>query len=185
MGEIREPEAVLPIVALLAAGEAALEAAREAAARVVGPLDLVSPVWPFEWTSYYEAEMGPHLLRQIVAGRDLADPGRLGAWKAAANEAERAIAARREEGAGPLRPANLDPGYISGAKLVLASTKDHAHRIYLGGGIYAEVTLRFAGGRFEPLAWTYPDWRSGRYDAFLRAARARWRALRSRPYRVP
>src|SRR5205823_2914451 len=62
VGEIREPEPVLPIVALLARDEAALEAARGAAARVMGPLELLSPVFPFEWTSYYEAEMGPGLL---------------------------------------------------------------------------------------------------------------------------
>lgn len=142
----------------------------------MGPLALVSEVWPFEWTSYYEAEMGRDLRRQLVAAGALADPGGLGAWKRAANEAERAIAAARGGG----RPANIDPGYIAGSKLVLASTKDFAHRIYLGGQVFAEVTLRFVRGRCEPNPWTYPDWRSGRYDAFVLEARERWRALSRR-----
>lgn len=171
MAEVHEPEPVLPIVALLARDEGALEAARGAAARIVGPLDFVSPVFPFEWTSYYEAEMGAALLRQLVAAGRLADPGELGGWKLRAQEEEAAIS--RAQGGG--RPANLDPGYIAGAKLVLASTKDFAHRVYLGSGIYAEVTLRYAHGSFEPLPWTYPDWRSGRYAEFLREARERYR----------
>ena len=171
MGAIREPEPVLPIAALLARDEEALAAAREAAAAILGPLDLLSPVWPFEWTSYYEDEMGRALLRQLVAARALADPGALGDWKRRANEAEGEIA--RDRGGG--RPANIDPGYIASAKLVLASTKDFAHRVYLGGGVYAEVTLRFAHGRFEPQPWTYPDFRSGRYDEFLVEARGRYR----------
>jgi hypothetical protein len=185
VGEIRDPEPVLPIVALLARDEAALEAARAAAARIVGPLDLLSPVFPFEWTSYYEAEMGPGLLRQLAAAARLADPGELAGWKLRAQEEERAIlglraasrgSAEDEPGNPAGRPANIDPGYLGGAKLVLASTKDFAHRVYLGAGIYAEVTLRFARGAFEPLPWTYPDFRSGRYADFLLEARRRYRA---------
>ena len=65
------------------------------------------------------------------------------------------------------RPLNLDPGYITLAKLVLASTKDHAHRIYLGDGIYAEVTLAYRDRRWQPLEWTYPDYRRDDYQQFF------------------
>ncbi|MCD6364830.1 MAG: DUF4416 family protein, partial [Planctomycetes bacterium] len=72
---------------------------------------------------------------------------------------------------GPPRPINLDPGYIDPAKLVLASMKNFSHRIYIGRGVYAEVTLMYRKSRWEPLDWTFPDYASGRYDAFLTGAR--------------
>jgi hypothetical protein len=69
------------------------------------------------------------------------------------------------------RPVNIDPGYITAAKLVLASTKDHAHRIYLGQGIFAEITLMYRHGRWEAHEWTFPDYRRGDYHAFFTQAR--------------
>jgi hypothetical protein len=65
------------------------------------------------------------------------------------------------------RPLNLDPGYITLAKLVLASTKDHAHRIYLSQGIYAEITLNYRAGSWQPLPWTYPDYRRSDFQEFF------------------
>jgi uncharacterized protein DUF4416 len=91
-------------------------------------------------------------------------------------------------GRGRQRRINLDPGYIDLAKLVLATTKDQQHRLYLGQGIYAEVTLRFTGGRFVPWDWTYPDYRTAEYLAFFDAVRQRYRqqllALRAEPQHV-
>ena len=58
---------------------------------------------------------------------------------------------------------NLDPGCLSAGKVVLATTKNQQHRIYLGSGIYAEVALRYRDGRWQPWEWTYPDYRSPEY----------------------
>ncbi len=69
------------------------------------------------------------------------------------------------------RPINLDPGYISGAKLVLASTKDFAHRIYMRDGIFAEITMGFRGDSWVSHHFTFPDFKSGMYDDFLKKAR--------------
>ena len=67
------------------------------------------------------------------------------------------------------RPANLDPGYIEQAKVVLASTKNFYHRIYLGGGIFGEVTMHFKNNTYQFFPWTYPDYKSKDYqDFFLR-----------------
>ena len=68
---------------------------------------------------------------------------------------------------GESRPLNLDPGYITLAKLVLASTKDHSHRIYLGQGIYAEITLDLSRGGWQPSEWTYPDYRRADFHQFF------------------
>jgi hypothetical protein len=65
------------------------------------------------------------------------------------------------------RPLNIDPGYIDLGKLILASTKDHAHRIYLSEGIFAETTLMYTQKQWKPLPWTYPDYQSTGYQKFL------------------
>ena len=65
------------------------------------------------------------------------------------------------------RPLNLDPGYLTEAKLVLATTKDRDHRLYLDRGIFAEGTLFFHHGKWETRPWTYPDYQREDYHAFF------------------
>ena len=116
--------------------------------------------------------MGPDLLRQFVSFEPLIDPGRLAEIKRETNELERRIA----DDAAALeieRPVNIDPGYVTPDKLVLATTKDRAHRIYLSSGIYAEVTLVYARGAWQPLEWTYPDYRKPEYHAYFEQLRRR------------
>jgi hypothetical protein len=115
--------------------------------------------------------MGVGLKKQFFAFERLIDPAALADIKGQTNEWEAAYAALGKH-AEP-RPLNLDPGYITAAKLVLASTKDHAHRIYLHDGIYAEVTLVFRHRQWQPLEWTYPDYRRDDYHRFFSACRER------------
>ena len=109
------------------------------------------------------------MLKTFWAFERLIDPGMLADIKQQTNawEAEYAALARHPEP----RPLNLDPGYIGLGKLVLASTKDHAHRIYLGQGIYAEVTLYYKDGRWQHRDWTFADYRRGDYQAFFEECR--------------
>lgn len=169
MGIAEEPEAVNLICAVLAAREPWLAAARERLERTFGPIDLESDVWPFDFTEYYAEEMGHPLLRRIYSFQDLVRPENLVAAKHTNNRLEKELA--RELDGAPARPVNLDPGYVSLGKLVLATTKDHAHRLYLGSGIYGEVTLNWHGGDFEPHDWTYPDYRTEHYREFFRQVR--------------
>jgi hypothetical protein len=152
------------VVGLLAPGEAALAAAEIALAAEFGPVSARSATIPFDFSDYYAAEMGPALLRRWVAHGPV-ERGRLAALKLAAGRIEAGLA---ESGR---RSVNLDPGLLSPHSLVLASTKDFAHRIYLADGIFAEVTLVYRSGRFEPLDWTYPDYRTEPCHAFLCACR--------------
>ena len=127
-----------------------------------GPVDFRSPLLPFTHTDYYSREMGEGLLRKFISFAQLIDPGDLAQVKRFTNRLEEELA---EGGA---RRINLDPGYISPGKLVLATTKDREHRIYLGDGIYAEVTLRWRRQKgFEPWEWTYPDYRTAEYGRLL------------------
>jgi hypothetical protein len=124
--------------------------------------------------------MGEGLYRGFVAFEKLIDPERLAEIKIATNDIEARIAEAVHNGAEPwagktpppVRPVNLDPGYLTLAKLILASMKDFSHRIYLRGGVYAEITLQYRNG-WQALPWTFPDYASGRYDAFLHQARQR------------
>src|SRR5690606_9482893 len=99
------------------------------------------------WSSYYDATMGPELLKGFLAFERLMDPAELAQRKVESGAIERE-AAERFSVAEP-RPLNLDPGYITEAKLVLATTKDRDHRIYLSQGIYAEVTLYYHAGTWK------------------------------------
>jgi hypothetical protein len=116
--------------------------------------------------------MGPNLLRRIVSFKALIDPAEIARWKITTNDVESELAAEFPHA--PDRPVNIDPGYVAGSKMVLATTKNYTHRIYLRDGIYAEVTLRWRGGRFEPWEWTYPDYRTERYRSFFRRVRDRY-----------
>jgi len=149
-----------------------------------GPVDLESPLWPFERTDYYTAEMGPHLLRQFVSFTPLIPPQTLADIKRETNALEEEIADQCLLADAP-RPVNIDPGYIDLGKLVLATTKDRAHRIYLGSGIYAEVTLQYSDGAWRPQLWTYPDYAAPDYHAWFIQVRTRLREQRQEAQSAP
>ncbi len=144
-----------------------------------GPIALQSPLFDFDQTDYYEATMGSQLKKQLVAFEELIDPTELVQRKLQTNDWEAAYAQQAQDEI--VRPLNLDPGYVTEAKLVLATTKDRDHRIYLDRGIYAECTLRFHGGQWCNQPWTYPDYQTPDYHQFLTECR-HW--LRAK-YRSP
>jgi hypothetical protein len=101
----------------------------------------------------------------------LIDPGRLAKIKLRTNKLEQKLAKVLSI---PLpRPVNLDPGIIEPSKLVLATTKNYSHRIYIGREMYAEVTLVFDKGSWKPLDHTYPDYRQQCYFDFFEKVRTR------------
>ncbi len=173
-----DPEPVTLFCGLLSARPEVLDVAEARLADRYGPVDVRSPDIGFDFTSYYEPQMGRGLTRRFVSFARKIDPGRLAEIKRATNGLE-AEAARAHAFAA--RPVNLAPGYLSPAKLVLASCKDRAHRIYLGLGVYAEITLRFHGGRFRPVETTYPDYRTAEYIEFFAAVRRRHMGSRGEP----
>jgi hypothetical protein len=119
-----------------------------------GAIDLRSERIPFDRTSYYQHEMGDELAREWVSFKQLIQQDAIADAKLTTSRLEKRLA--RPDGS---RAVNLDPGYIVPPRLVLATMKDFAHRIYVGKGVYAEVTLIYREGAFQPLEWTYPDYR--------------------------
>jgi hypothetical protein len=170
MGAIRPPKKAVLFAGLLSGDEDLLRRAAHILQKHFGPVLATSDLWPFDQTDYYEAEMGPDLQRQFVAFTEMIDPGRLAEIKRETNDIEGRISVECVLPEG-FRAVNIDPGYLTLSKMVLATTKDYSHRMYLGRGIYAEVTLHFESGRWQPWPWTYPDYASGRYDEFFAALR--------------
>jgi len=176
MGLVHAPDPVKLVIAMLGITQNSLEEAEAALMATFGGIDLRSQDLPFTHTRYYEREMGAGLLRRIVSFTTLVDPGELASTKLATNAIEASLALEGQ------RRVNLDPGYLTAAKLVLATTKNNAHRIYLGQGIYAEVTLAYHDGAYRPWPWTYPDYAEGTYNEILLRIRqhylAQLRAMR-------
>ena len=120
-----------------------------------------SETYDFDFTSYYETEMGAGLRKQLVCFAERIDPAELAAVKAQTMALERAMS---REGC---RRANIDPGLLSIESLVLATTKCAGHRICIAPQLYAEVTLLYQRGRYRPLEWTYPDYQGDAVQRFL------------------
>jgi hypothetical protein len=140
----------------------------ESLTKQFGDVDLISPWIAFDYTRYYEREMGPDLVRRMMAFKPLIDQNDLSSIKLASNaiEAECTINARRN--------INIDPGYMLRERFVLATGKNFAHRIYIGNRIYADLTLIFQKGAFQFLPWTYPDYKDPKMQTFLYQVRNKY-----------
>jgi len=179
------PTSPLPVcrfAGLLAGSEEQLAAARFELAQWYGKIDDASDILPFTFTQYYDDEMGQNLLRQWVRFEALFNPEHLAKCKLETNMAETLLARHFADpvagapgvpqGAARVqRPINIDPGYVHRYKVILATTKDHSHRVYIAEGIYAEVTLHWHQNRWTPWPWTYADYQSETAQAFFQKAR--------------
>lgn len=152
MGTIKRPDPVKAIIGVLYAEEEIYETVLSKIEAQFDQVDYQSEPFPFVETDYYADEMGSNLVRRFISLNALIFPDELIHLKQMTNLFEEQLS---EDGN---RRINLDPGYLDSAKLVLASAKNFSHRLYLGRGIYGEVTMRFQEGQFSELPWTYPDY---------------------------
>jgi|WetSurMetagenome_2_1015567.scaffolds.fasta_scaffold161765_1 hypothetical protein len=181
MWQLKNPQPVKIIVGILAANHQCLHTAIDLLSDKLGRLDFSSDVWPFDKTSYYNEQMGPRILRKFVSVDKLIEPGKLAKIKLLTNKLEQKLS---KSLALPVpRPVNLDPGIIEPSKLVLATTKNYSHRIYIGKKMYAEVTLIYDKGKWCPFEYTYPDYRQQCYFDFF--SKVRERLLEQlKPYKI-
>lgn len=164
-----EPLPVKLICGVLYSNEGLVQQAAERMTTRFGNIDFKSPIFAFDTTDYYEAEMGTSICRQFWTFLKLINPKELAPIKIACNEIEMELAR------GGNRTVNLDPGYMDYDKFVLASAKYNAHKIYLDSGIYADLTLRYEKGRYKPSDYAFPDFKSGQYDETFLHIRARFK----------
>jgi len=152
MSEPQAPSPAKLFVSIFAREDALITEALNRLEMLLGPIDFKGPLLPFDKTDYYEPEFGPDLVRRFVSLKRLISQEEIIAVKHLAWKIEKAFTLKGR------RRVNIDPGYILLERLVLVTFKNFSHRIYLGRGVYGEVTLIFRQGRFEPLPWTYPDY---------------------------
>jgi len=133
-----------------------------------GKIEIISAIYDFSFTKYYFKEMGGDLKKQILSFKKLYPPDILPNFKLITNEIEDEFTVNEK------RKINLDPGYLSAGKVVLATTKNFDHRIYLGKGIYGDVQLRYRGNKFHTNSWTYPDYRDMKVIEFLARLRKKY-----------
>jgi hypothetical protein len=168
---------VLLVLAAFSRYPEAIQWAKATAEDAWGPVALASELFEHRETDYYEATMGMDLKKAFFAFESLIDPAELVECKETSNQWE--VDYQRLGLHPEPRPLNLDPGYLTEAKLILATTKDRDHRIYLGRGIYAENTLFFHRGAWQPRPWTYPDYRRADYHQFFLRCREHLRQKQS------
>lgn len=166
MGTTLSPLPVKLIVGLIARDETLLDKTRKVLAKKFGPADLSSPTYDFNLTDYYEKEMGRGLKRQFIGFKKLIPAEHLAGIKIHTNTLENKLSKTKGR-----RDVNIDPGYISLSKLVLATTKSFVHRLYIGRGIFEEITLYYRDGTFTAGPWTYPDFRQETHIAFFNRIR--------------
>jgi hypothetical protein len=133
-----------------------------------GTIEMVSPWFDFNYTNYYQKEMGAPLFRRMLVFQELIEQERLADCKLRTNALEAAFSQKSR------RTVNIDPGYILYERFVLATGKNFSHRIYIGHGIYADLTLIYREKDFQPLPWTYPDYASAPMRRFLILVRTKY-----------
>jgi hypothetical protein len=171
-GKIRTPSPVKLFVGVLTSTPEILPEVEERLANLFGTIDSRSGQFPFDLTHYYDEETGHPIYRYFLSFSDMIDPSEIAAVKVKTNDLESGLACKYCD---VLRPVNLDPGYLEQSKIVLASTKNFYHRILISGGIYAEVTLHYEDGEWRVFPWTFPDYKSGRYNNFFSSLRDLYR----------
>ena len=131
-----------------------------------GKIDIESEPFAFDHTQYYEKEMGPNLIKKFFSFDHLNKPEMLIEFKLYALALEKKFSKENK------RQVNIDPSYLELGKLVVSSTKNFDHRIYLDQGVFGDVQLRFRKGKFTTNDWTYPDYCSKTVVNFLLEVRA-------------
>ncbi len=177
MKENHQPLPVKLFIGMLSPEPGLFITCAEILAHEFGPIESESDLFNWFNTDYYREEMGENILRKFLFFKQLMDPGKLPSVKHFTIDLETRFA--KHEGNILRRRINIDPGYVTEAKVVLATTKDFAHRLYIGNNLYGEVTLRYStkARSFIPHEFTYPDFRTESYLALFNGARKTLRTL--------
>lgn len=154
MGKAKEPKPAKLFMSLIASEDTIFNRSLEDLRLDFGAIDFTSERFPFDFTDYYMEEMGSPLFRHFITFGRLISIPLLPEIKQTTNRLEEKYSTPNGK-----RRVNIDPGYLSLAHAILATTKGYAHRPYLRDGIYADLTLVYQNKTFQPLEWTYPDYR--------------------------
>ncbi len=168
MSRLYEPAPAKLVIGVFMADRSLIEPVARRLSETFGAVDMISRWFDFDFTRYYEPEMGSRLFRRMTAFQNMIGQLELSKIKHATNAIETEFAERGK------RRVNIDPGYMLRERFVLATGKNFSHRIYIGDSIYADLTLIYSKGAFNPLPWTYPDYQSPEMTDFLVRVRSKY-----------
>jgi hypothetical protein len=154
MGRTKEPKPAKLFMSLIVSEDVIFQRSLEDLRFAFGEIDFISQRFSFDFTDYYAEEMGNPLFRHFITFERLITIPLLPQIKQTTNRLE-----ERYSTLSGKRRVNIDPGYVSLSHAILATTKGYTHRPYLRDGIYADLTLIYRNRSFQPLEWTYPDYR--------------------------
>ncbi len=153
MGTPNEHLPVLLFAAVTVSPQMDAELIKRKLQEAFGKIEEQSRIFDFDsFTDYYRPEMGSGLQKFFLMFEKLIAPEQLPEIKLRTNDLERQLSGSDK------RSVNIDPGYVSQSKMVLATTKDYSHRLYLSKGIFGDLHLVFTKGSFQIQPWTYPDY---------------------------
>jgi len=167
-----EPDRVKLFIGILHSEAKLLGKAVQLIEEKFGEIDYSSPDFSFNVSDYYKGEMGGTIFRKFISFTNLIDPCELVKIKIKTNEIEDLVAVNGK------RKVNLDPGYMDFNKVILASAKYNGQKIYLDLGIYADPTLCFEKGNFNPYPYSFPDFKTGEYNETFLQIRALYKTGR-------
>ena len=170
-----EPEKALLIAGVLHNGRVHIEEVEAALSESFGNILVRSVPFEFTQTDYYTDEMGSPLTRVYYGMDRLIGQDGLVEIKKTSNRIEN----ERFSSSGK-RNVNIDTGYLTCGKVVLASTKNNQHRLYLGEGIWAEITLRYRNKTYTSWEWTFRDYRLASTIRFFNDLRSRYTKMLNR-----
>jgi len=177
VGKIFLPKPAKLIISMFSSDKCLFNPYKEMLIKKYGKVDIESSTQPFNFTDYYEGEFGENLMQKLFSFSSLIRQDELAEIKRITNDLETNFVRENIKENIPYhqREINLDPGYITLDKYILASTKNGPSRIYLNQGIYAEITLRFINKSFVPCEYTYPNYMTNEYIDFLNSVRQKYK----------
>jgi len=184
VGKLFQPKPAKLIISMFTSDKNLFVLYKEELIKRFGEVDIESNIQPFDFTDYYEKEFGKKLIQKLFSFSTLIRQDALAEIKRITNDLESNFAKENIKNNIPCRKRkiNLDPGYITLDKYILASTKNGPSRIYLNQGIYAEITLRFINKSFVTCEYTYPNYKTNEYINFLNSIRQKYKLqLRENP----
>ena len=153
MSKLNIPPPVRLFTGLIYSSERALGKSMDLLEKEFGSILKTSEEFEFSQTTYYKNEMGDNLKRKFVFFEKLIQREHIGDVKIICITIEQKLSVDGN------RKVNIDPGFIAPEQIILATGKPYSHRIYLGKGVYSELTLIYENNSFRSLEWTYPDYK--------------------------
>jgi hypothetical protein len=170
MARTQKPPSGRVIVSIIYSSLDALAETLRLLERQFGRVQCETMEIPYTGEQYAE-EMGGSLQRRFYSFERQVERDRLPEIKATCHKLEKQFGDMVDDYA--FRTVNIDPGILTPENLVMSSHREYNHRIYLRDGVFAELTLVYAKGRFVRLPWTQPDFCQGEaIEFFLRVRRS-------------